>query len=836
MKFQVISTSQSNTASGPTVKVYGRSEDGNAVVHTVTGFKPYFYVRPKNIAIVKKLLSDMPEVTGIYEDYKFLPNGYQTDRIEVLQVYVNRPGDVPKLRDMLLSNPDVLGCYEADIIYATSRFLTDYDIYGMGWVEVENNNIIPINSRRDIAPIRCLGFDIEVCPPEEGIPVFERDPVTIISCSFNVPHNGQNSFVLVGKPGKNTENIKYCLDEYELLREFVNIVNNYNPDIIASFNGNNFDWPYLVGRYDKLSVPLAIGRNGMSAEVREFGSRKEANMVGRATIDLLEAIKANYSLSSYSLDNVSKVLLNRPKLDIKASEMRNIWLNGSEEELAEFVAYAMRDADLLQDIINELKLVDRYIAISQECGLLLHETINGGQSRRIESMLLRGFYSEGRLFPLKAKSCVREEKVEGATVFDIEPGFFEDGIVMDYKSLYPSVMRAYNICWSSILNEERPGVPSILAPNNVRYVDHSVYEGILPRILTNLYNKRVELKKLMKNAKDEATRNFYDNQQYAVKILLNSCYGYTGAVASRLYDPRLANSVTSAGRRAILMTKETAESLVKCRVLGGDTDSIFIQLLDEHTPEGGQKVAKIIHDVMLEKLPPPMEIDFECYFKSALLLRKKHYAMWIFEPDKDGWKDKMKYRGIELRRRDWIPLVGDVMEKVLELIMKENKISEAWKYTSDIIKKLDEMHDIRKDPEFAKKLILSRKIGNIRGYKNIQPHVTVYNKMAARGEQLPGLGDRIQYYALPGCEKKKISNNVDTVDYVLNTDGRIDNKWYIDHQLVPPLERIFRVLEIDMKTGEKIQKESSLFEFDVCEKHVDVVPMKKAKGGLFAFT
>ena len=844
MQFQLIGTSYQNLASGPAIKLYGRQSNGDSVNYTITGFKPYFYVLPKNFDEVKSLLDTFQEVTEYYEEYKFMPNGYQVERTEVLQVYVSRPGDVPRIRDALISHPAVQEIFEADIIYATARFFTNYNIFGMGWIEVDGNDIKPLNNVIENAPLRYIGLDIEVQPPEVGVPVAKNgDPITIMSLSFNMDFEGTRSLVLVGKPGKDTKDVKYYPDESSLLLAFIDYFNKFDPDVVATYNGHMFDFPYIVDRTEALNIPLKIGRDGSVLQVKEFGSQKEANMVGRASIDLMDAIKLNYSLSSYSLENVSKTLLNRPKLDVKASEMRRIWLEGSEQELHDFVSYAARDADLLQDIISELKLIDRYIAISKECGLLLHESINGGQSRRIESMLLRGFFEEGRLFPLKDKRGSKKEidVVEGGKVFDPEPGLYKEGLVMDYKSLYPSVIRAYNICWTSIVNNDNVNVKTILAPNNVRYVDHSVYEGIMPRILTKLYNKRVELKTAMKSAKTQSEKDFYDNQQYSVKILLNSFYGYTGAVLSRLYNPRLANSVTSAGRRAITITKETAESLVKCKVVGGDTDSIFIHLLDGKTPEDGQKAAKIIHDAMMEKLPPPMEIDFECSVKSMLLLKKKHYAMWIMEPSKDGWKDKMKYRGIELRRRDWVPLVGETMEKVLELILKENKVQEAWQYTNDIVTRVSSLQDIRDDPELAEKLILSRKIGNINSYKNIQPHVTVYKKMESRKETLPGLGDRIQYYALPGASSAKyggISQCVDTPEFVRNTDGRIDNNWYVTHQIVPPLERIFECIGISIQTGKKLEKESSLFEFSETDdqKPKTVLTPKQTKTGLFAFT
>jgi DNA polymerase elongation subunit (family B) len=176
------------------------------------------------------------------------------------------------------------------------------------------------------------------------------------------------------------------------------------------------------------------------------------------------------------------------------------------------------------------------------------------------------------------------------------------------------------------------------------------------------------------------------------------------------------------------------------------------------------------------------------------------------------------------------------MEKVLELILKEDRTRDAWEYTDQIINKIRSLQDIRTDPEFAQKLILSRKLGKIDGYKNPQPHLTTYNKMVSRGEQPPGLGDRVQYYAIPGAMKDGISLCADSPDYVISTGGRIDNEWYIHHQVMPALERVFSVMNIDINTGKRIQVASDLFGFSQVEKSKEIIQPKKTKTGLFSFT
>jgi DNA polymerase, archaea type len=467
----------------------------------------------------------------------------------------------------------------------------------------------------------------------------------------------------------------------------------------------------------------------------------------------------------------------------------------------------------------DLKILDKYIAIAKECGCLLHDVLNSGQQVRIESLLLHEFVKEGRMFPLKKHKEEDDDKespdqVQGAHVFESERGLHENLIIMDFKSLYPSCIRAYNICWSTIVDGDIGQLNVLTPPNNVHYVSHETYHGIMPRILTTLYNKRLEFKKKLKEAQTQQDKDFYDAAQYSVKILLNSFYGYTGAESGRFFDPRLANSITAIGRETIQLTQKTAESLLPCKIIGGDTDSIFLKLLEVDTPEGGQQAAKLIHSQMLSLLPPPMEIDFEAFAKRALIFQKKRYCMWIFEPDKDGFHDKMKMRGIETRRRDWCPLVGETMTKVLEMILKEGRVEESRVYALDIINNVKRLHDVNSNWELAEKLILSKQLSRgLDQYSVEMPHVEVCRKMEKRGETSYGLGDRVPYMVTPGALKGNVSKFVDTPEYIREHGGAIDTSWYVEKQLLPPISRVFDALNIDIFKGAPIKRQSSLFNF-----------------------
>ena len=277
---------------------------------------------------------------------------------------------------------------------------------------------------------------------------------------------------------------------------------------------------------------------------------------------------------------------------------------------------------------------------------------------------------------------------------------------------------------------------------------------------------------------------------------------------------------------------------MKLRVIGGDTDSLFLKADYNLTPNQAKEVGEIIISEMMTHLPSPLEIDFEAFAKRALIFQKKRYCMWIFEPGKDGFHDKMKMRGIETRRRDWCPLVGETMEVVLDLILKEGKVEEARQYSMNVIRSVQMLQNVNTNWELAEKLILSKQIS--RGFDQYSvkmPHVEVCRQMEARGETPYGLGDRVPYFVLPGASGNSISGYVDTPEYIREHGARIDVTWYIEKQLMPPLRRIFNAINIDITTGKKFKVESNLFDFKECSNIIPRPVTKKSRpsGGLFSF-
>jgi len=627
-----------------------------------------------------------------------------------------------------------------------------------------------------------MAFDLEILPPVVGVPDKNIDEIIIISFILN---DGTKK-LLIAKPGVDTATREFFNTEEEILKRFIQLVKKYDPDIICSYNGFAFDHPYLDTRLLKYNLAANIGRDNRTWEIRNFGGKNEVIVTGRCMIDVMHLIQRNFQLINYSLNTSAKELIGKEKLDVPASKMREIWNNN---DINEFLEYAEVDAKLTLDLLIETKLLDKYIAIAKISGALLHNVINGGQTQLIEPLLLKEFYKENRLFPNRPTEAEMEErkkcgKYEGAFVGDPVLGLHKNIAVVDAQSLYPTSMISHNVCVTSLSEDG-----TIIAPNGAKYISRDIYVGIIPRVLDKLFQKRLDAKAKMKITNDKVELDYLDSIQYAIKIYLNSMYGLTGFIGSRFYIKDVAASITSIGRDAVLL----AMNIIKndgYEVFGGDTDSVFIGMPTWRSEKDIaielEPTLKKINDSLID----PMKFLFEHFFKSGIFFAKKRYILL----DND---DKYKIRGIELRRRDWAPITVKTMQRVFDLILKEDDLNGALQYAQNAISAIRN-YNINDDNNANVSLddfIITKKYGRIE-YTNLQPHAELVKRLMKENRNEFGLGDRVGYIIRRGNSKELLHQKSVLPEDILNGRYKLDSEYYINRQMFPPLERIFDVFNM----------------------------------------
>ncbi len=845
IKFQVFDCDYILPNGTPVVRLFGKTESGESVCVFCNKTLPYFYLHTsedyeKISEYIGKKFGCKTEVVE-----KIIPIGFQENPVKMIKIIGTDPAKILEIREDVkkFGTP-----YEADVLFKY-RFLVDNGIYGMNWVEAEGNwistntvkckgfdakRIKPIDEYKN-SELKYLSIDIECMPQENRLPNPDRDPIVIISMVFHPDYKGKKHLVLIAKNINAKNGIIGFNDEKSLLEKFLEILFDYDPDIILGYNINNFDLPYLLKRLEVNKLRRDLGRAEKQVVVRKIGNKYSISISGRVVIDPYEIIRNDVyiRLKRYDLNTVSKYFLNEEKIEIDGiKEMRELW-NGSREDLLKFAVYCKKDAELALRLVIEKNLLDKFFELSKVSGLLLQDVF-GGQSQRHECRLLHEFKKRNMVLPCKPdeKEIKRRKEerskhgLKGAIVLEPKIGLHKDGciLVLDFASLYPNIIRTFNICPTTLILEKKyEKYEHVTSPVGAKFVSPKIREGVFPAIVKDLIESRKAVKRKMKKETDPDKKRLLDAKQHALKIMANSLYGYLGFLPARLYLLEIANSITAFGRENILNTKELVERKFPVEIVYGDTDSIFVKT-EVNSLEEAEKLGIRISEFVSSELPGYLTLEFEKIYKSFLILTKKRYAGWKFERDFNsptGWKEGVEMKGIETVRRDWCSLTSETMEKVIHIILKEGNIFKAAEYVRKVIRELSE----GKIP-LEKLTIVKGLTKSPEEYDGIQPHVELAKKMRKRDPtHAPMVGDRIEFVIIKG--NQMLSKRAEDPKYVKEKNLEIDSNYYIENQILPPIERMFEVCGISRTELIEGKRQQSLFEFYIKKKKKDEIVILK---------
>lgn len=824
LKFQLLDCDYFMSGDRTVVRLFGKTEEGKSVCAFYEGAEPYFYILPAEDGeqiTVEHLKKDFGNlVTKIESVEKFLPIGFQKKKTKMLKITLTEPAKVPSVREDMRMKPFVKDVFEADILFKY-RFMVDNGLFGMKTVRVvgspsttttvktphriKASKVEPSDEKIDPA-LKHMAVDIEVVGSGEGIPDARKDEIAMISMAFHPKHRGHESMVFLAKKVKNGDKtVKTFANEKDMLKEFLKVVNAFDPDILVGYNINGFDFPYIVERFRQCGIPCLLGRcTKKIATFRKFGMWYKNTATGRIIVDAYELVKESVGkglirLKRYGLGDVSRALLNEDKVDIAHSEIGKYW-NGDDQKIEKLISYSRKDSILALKLILEKNMLDKFIELSKVSGVLLQDVLSRGEATRIETLLLKKFNEADFVLPsritpeeISRRNVERETReLKGALVLEPEAGLHTECVVyLDFKSMYPSIYISYNICPTTLLGKgsKESGIDT---PYGVKFVSKEARHGIIPQIVEELITERDIVKKEMRAEKDENKKRELNAKQFALKTMANAFYGYTGYTRAKLYVLDIANAITSCGRHLIQKTRDIVEHDDQYKVIYGDTDSIMVKAGTKDLNEAF-KIGLELEKRINKELAGIVKMKIESIFKSLLILTKKRYAGWSFEKhaDADEWEDKMIMKGIETVRRDWCDLVSTTLFRVLEIILKEQNPKKAFEYVRGVLKKLQN-NEIP-----IEQLVITKSISKpIRSYKGIQPHVEVVKKMRKRRPgDAPGVGDRIGFVITQGLQL--LSNRAEDPDYVKTHSLKIDSKYYIENQLLPPLERVFDSMGID---------------------------------------
>lgn len=849
-----------------------------------------------------KLAQHQPAIHSVQIGMRENLFGFQgNQKSPYLKITVTDPKFINKLRTTIESgsanykglwrNVDG-GIMTFDSIQYVLRFMIDTGISGMSWVEVppqkytvmhqherqSNCQIEAFVHYRDLiahsndgewakmAPLRILSFDIE-CAGRKGVfPEANEDP--IIQIANVVTRYGEskpfvrNVFVLdTCSLIVNTQILSFDAEE-KMLMAWRNFLEEVDPDVIIGYNIANFDFPYLLDRAKHLKLgkfPYWSRLKTVRSQARktnfsskQMGSRdtKATNTNGRIQLDLLQLVQRDHQLRSYTLNSVCSHFLGEQKEDVHHTMITELF-NGTPDSRRRLAVYCLKDAYLPQRLMDKLMCLVNYTEMARVTGVPFNYLLSRGQQVKFISQLFRKALEQHLVIP-NLRNEGTDEQYEGATVIEPIRGYYDVPVAtLDFASLYPSIIQAHNLCYTTLLNKNsveklqlKKGEDYIITPNGDMFCTAKIRKGLLTQILEELLGARKRAKKELAIETDPFKKAVLNGRQLALKISANSVYGITGATVGKLPCLAIASSTTSYGRQMIEKTKEEVERKYTiangyshdAQVIYGDTDSVMVKFGEKElkqTMELGQEAAEFVSSKFIK----PIKLEFEKVYFPYLLINKKRYAgLYWTNPDK---YDKMDSKGIETVRRDNCRLVQTVIETVLRKILIDRDLDGAQNYVKETISSLLQnkidlsvlviTKALSKDGYIDKEDVgKDDKQGPSKtGYTSKQAHVELAERMKKRDAgSAPTLGDRVAYVIVKGAGGSKNYEKSEDPIYVLENNVPIDTKYYLDNQLRNPLGRIFEPI-----LGEK--KAASLLSGDHTRSISVAAP---TLGGLMKFT
>lgn len=781
---------------------------------------------PCNMNVVEKPLVVKMEVV---EDLKTM-YGYQPDPQKFVKVTTVNPtvtndlfnglskkyiGDIVELYKINGNTGEKFACeqkyfpemrfYEANKTDVTNKFLTEYGISGCSAIRVTGRrhavngfstctiavDASSIESLPD-APfyeprtffydIECLALDINEFPTSDKCPVIQISYV----CAKGRTVVTSGVLCLNETPG-----YEWFDNEAAMLIMFAKKIVDFNPDFLTGFNSNNFDMPYIIDRMKVLGVHDLAGcfsrRKGYVVnykrdfkQSKQFGTKEVVTYTtpGRVMFDQMEIIKGNpmIRLRSYSLKAIcAEFLGDDNKEDLKYRDIPDLFKTPTGR--VKIASYCLQDSLLLKKLDDKMMLGVDIAGQAKVQGITTSTVLSRGLVHRIMCKIKQ--YTERYKFLIPTftkKQFPVSPTYQGATVLNCDAGYYTDPVVvLDFASLYPSLIRSYNLDYTTIAknSEQVQQYPERFQQfdNGYAFVKSEYHRGLLPRIEEELAVERTAAKKKMKQAKDDVEEAVWNAIQGGVKIVMNSIYGLSGSPTATVPCVPIASTITFLGRCNLAASKDYVEAnycrltgeTTPARVIYGDTDSIFILMpgIDNGT---AIKYGQLLDNDIKTNLFGHLEclvMEYEKTYNPFIQVTPKRYAGYKMEFNPD--KGKVAASGLQLVKRDSALLCKRTMQTFFDYLLvrkdKERALESLKVQISELYANNLELEDFCITKKISKKP---------EDYKTVPPHIVAWQRMVARVgvTEAPAVGERFEYIIEKFGKKDKLCNAIVDSDFV----------------------------------------------------------------------
>ncbi|KAM7369988.1 hypothetical protein PAMP_011275 [Pampus punctatissimus] len=622
---------------------------------------------------------------------------------------------------------------------------------------------------------------------------------------------------------KKNAKVEIAATERTLLGFFLAKMHKIDPDVLVGHDIFGFDLEVLLQRINVCKVPhwSKVGRL-RRANMPKLGGRgafaEKSATCGRLVCDVEISAKELIRCKSYHLTELAAQVLKTERVTVPQENIKSLY--SDSPHLLYLLELTWTDAKLILQMMCELNVLPLALQITNIAGNVMSRTLMGGRSERNEFLLLHAFHDKNYIVPDKPsfrktqmEMAEGEDDVDtgkgkrkkkaayaGGLVLDPKVGFYDKFVLLlDFNSLYPSIIQEFNICFTTVQREAHNAHKKNEEdePEEIPEIPDSTLEmGILPKEIRKLVERRRQVKQLMKQQDINPDLYLqYDIRQKALKLTANSMYGCLGFSYSRFYAKPLAALVTHKGREILMHTKDLVQKM-NLEVIYGDTDSIMINTNSKSLEE----VYKLGNKVKAEvnKLYKLLEIDIDGVFKSLLLLKKKKYAALVVEQHGEGrFSVKQELKGLDIVRRDWCELAKECGNYVIGQILSDQSrdviVENIQKHLVEVGEKVAsgdiplnqyEIHKaLTKDPQDYPD-------------KKSLPHVHVALWINSQGGHRVKAGDTVSYIICKDGSTLTASQRAYALEQLQKQEGlSLDTQYYLAQQVHPVVSRICDPIE-----------------------------------------
>ena len=864
--FQVLTWETQDTEDEHLISIFGKTNEGKSVCVT-TSFTPYFFVKlPKKTSqmdirnLYTKIDKVCPEclisydivqskdVWGFQNNEKFIfmqlnfknlaarrmVNGRlkRTLPDEAVKYKVYESNLDPVLRLMHRTNIQSTGWMDSgDMCVRSHLARVNIDLFCNDWKTLKPVDI------PETAPFVVASVDIECNSSTGKFPDADVKGDACFQIAVSLTHFGSD--VPYDKTcfcyKKTDSELDGCIiksydTEREMLMAFKEYLMEKDIDIITGWNIFGFDLEYIMKRAvmtgcDQTFYEMSKMKNHscelvykkLSSSALGDNDLKILPMPGRFIFDLFHEVKKGYKLDSYKLDNVSKLYLGDNKIDMPPKEMFARFVEEDPVKLREVAEYCIKDTLLPHRLLSKLSILVNLLEMAKATWVPLCYLVERGQQIKVFSLLTKKAREMGFMVPTISWGQYSAEGYEGATVLDAQKGAYYTPITaLDFEGLYPSIMMAHNLCYSSmVMDSKYENIPGVTYETFGFYKFAQDVPSLLPSILLELKQFRKQAKKDMAQSTG-ALKEMYNGKQLAYKVSMNSVYGFTGASKGMLPCVQIASTVTLKGRSMIDETKAYVEkNFPGSKVRYGDTDSVMVEFdvgnrtgkeAIEYSWEIGERAA----EECTKLFKAPNNLELEKVYCPYFLYSKKRYAAKLWTKGKDGNMnmDYIDVKGLQLVRRDNTPHMREVCKELLDVVLESSDTGPPKELA------LQRAIELIEGDVPNEKLILSQGLSDsykAKGFtvsinspdiKDInQAHVQVVRKMRERqpGSE-PQSGDRVPYILLDtGDPKAKAFEKSEDPKYAKDNNLKVDYNYYFINKFLNPVCDLIEPLFEDPK-------------------------------------